>query len=156
MSSVERADQDKVVSLKNSGTLNRSAKAVKDAVFQNNHFFDARDIVQVKYELLRRVQIEGVSIAKAAKNFGVSRLSYYRILAIFNELGLQGLVPQKRGPKKAHKLNDEVLKFIHKQMRENPSIKVSELKITIETKYGLSLHVRTIERALIKKKRILV
>ena len=101
------------------------------------------------------MQIEGVSIAKAAKNFGVSRLSYYRILAIFNELGLQGLVPQKRGPKKAHKLNDEVLKFIHKQMRENPSIKVSELKITIETKYGLSLHVRTIERALIKK-RILV
>ena len=156
MSSNEKADQDKIASLRNSGTLNRSAKAVKDAIFQDNHFFDARDIVQVKYELLRRVQVEGVSISQAAKNFGISRLSYYRILAIFNKCGLQGLVPQKRGPKKAHKLNDEVLKFIHGQMLENPSIRISELKITIEKKFGLSLHTRTIERALVKKKRVAV
>jgi transposase len=153
MSSNEKADQGKVASLRNSGTLNRSARAVKDTIFQNNHFFDARDIVQVKYELLRRVQTEGVSIAEAAKNFGVSRLSYYRILAVFNECGLQGLVPQKRGPKEAHKLNVEVLKYINEQMQENPSIKISELKMTIEKKFALSLHPRTIERALVKKKK---
>lgn len=154
MESNEKADQDKVASLRNSGTLNRSAKVVKDTIFQNNHFFDARDIVQVKYELLRRVQTDGVSVAEAAKNFGVSRLSYYRILAVFNECGLQGLVPQKRGPKEAHKLNIEVLKYINEQMQENPSIKISELKMAIEKKIGLSLHPRTIERALVKKKKV--
>ena len=154
MSDKEKADQDKVASLRNSGTLNRSAKNVKDAIFQNNHFFDARDIIQVKYELLRRVQTEGVSVAKAVKNFGVSRLSYYRILAVFNECGLQGLVPQKRGPKEAHKLSIEVLKFINEQIQENPSIKTSELKIMILKNFDLSLHTRTIERALVKKKRV--
>lgn len=153
MSSDEKADQDKVSSLQNSGTLNRSAKMVRDTIFQNNRFFDARDIVQVKYELLRRVQTEGISIAEAAKNFGISRLSYYRILAVFNEHGLQGLVPKKRGPKEAHKLNIEVLKYINEQMQENPSIKISELKLTIEKKFDLSLHPRTIERALVKKKK---
>lgn len=154
MNGNEKTDQDKVVSLRKSGTLNCSGKAVKDAIFQSNHFFDARDIVQVKYELLRRVQTDGISISEATKNFGISRLSYYRILAIFNKCGLQGLVPQKRGPKKAHKLNDEILEFIHEQMRENPSARISELKIKIEKKFGLSLHARTIERALVKKKRL--
>lgn len=154
MKNNEKTDRDKVASLRNSGTLNRSAKSVKDTFFQNNHFFDARDIVQVKYELLRRVQTEGISVAEAAKNFGVSRLSYYRILAVFNECGLQGLVPQKRGPKKAHKLNIEVLKYINEQMQENPSMKTSELKMAIEKKFSLSLHPRTIERALVKKKKV--
>lgn len=154
MKSNEKTDQDKVASLRNSGTLNRSPKVVKDTIFQNNHFFDAKDIVQVKYELLRQVQTDGVSVAEAAKNFGVSRLSYYRILAVFNEGGLQGLVPKKRGPKEAHKLNIEVLKYINEKMQENPSITISELKMAIEKKFNLSLHPRTIERALVKKKRV--
>jgi hypothetical protein len=37
-------------------------------------------------------------------------------------------------------------------MQNNPSIKIQELKIATEKKFDLSLHARTIERALIKKK----
>ena len=153
MSIKEKSDKDKVTSLRSSGTLNPSSEKVKDPVFQNKDFFDPRDIVQVKYELLRRVQTEGVSVSDAVKSFGFSRLSYYRILAIFNELGLVGLIPQKRGPKQAHKLNDDVVEFMNEKIRKNPSIGTSGLKIAIEKKFKLSVHSRTIERAL-KKKRI--
>ena len=153
VSAKDNPSQDKKNALRNSGTLNSSLRKVRDAMFQNNSFFDSMDIVQVKYELLRRVQTDGASVVDAAKNFGFSRLSYYRILAVFNECGLQGLVPRKRGPRKAHKLNDEVFIFIHEQIKHNSSIDLSELKIMIQKKFGLSLHERTIERALSKKKK---
>jgi transposase len=154
MNAKVKSNQDKVVSLRSSGTLNPSPEKVQDPIFQNKDFFDPRDIVQVKYELLRRVKTEGVSVSNAVKSFGFSRLFYYRILAIFEELGLCGLVPQKRGPKQAYKLNTEVLEFMNEQIQKNPSIRAIELKITIEKKFNLSVHTRTIERALIKKKRI--
>jgi transposase len=153
MSAKEKPNQDKIASLRSSGTLNPSPEQVRDTIFQNNNFFDPRDIVQVKYELLRRVQIEGVEVSNAVKEFGFSRLSYYRMQAIFNELGLHGLMPQKRGPKQAHKLNAAVLEFVNSQIEKNPSINVSELKIEIEKEFKLTVHARTIERALIKKKR---
>ena len=114
------------------------------------------DIVQVKYELLRRVQIEGASVSDAAKSFGFSRLSYYRIQAIFKNMGLYGLMPQKRGPKHGHKLNTGVLKFIDEQIQKHSSIGILELQKAIRKKFKLSVHTRTIERALIKKKEKLI
>lgn len=152
MSIKEKSSKDKIISLRNSGTLNPSPEMVKDSIFQDKDFFDPMDIVQVKYELLRRVQTEGASVSDAAKSFGFSRLSYYRIQAIFENMGLYGLMPQKRGPKHGHKINTEVLKFIDKQMQEDSSIGILELKKAIKKKFKLSVHARTIERALIKKK----
>jgi transposase len=153
MNGNEQSSQNKSGALKNSGTLNPSPESVKDPIFQNNDFFDPRDIVQVKYEMLRRVQIERASVSDTVKSFGFSRLSYYRIVANFKEFGLCGLIPQKRGPKQAHKLNPEILEFMDEQIKKNPSIKSHELKIAIEKKFGLFLHARTLDRALIKKKR---
>jgi transposase len=153
MSAKQKSNQDKVTFLRGSGTLNPSPEKVQDPIFLNKNFFDPRDIVQVKYELLRRVQTEGISVSDAVKSFGFSRLFYYRVLAIFEEFGLCGLVPQKRGPKQAYKLNAEILEFMNEQIQENPSIGTIELKIAIEKKFKLSVHARTIERALIKKKR---
>jgi transposase len=154
MSIKKKSNQSKVDSLRNSGTFNPRPEAVKSLIFQNNDFFDPRDIIQVKYELLRQVQIEGASISDAVKSFGCSRLSYYRIRAIFEKLGLEGLVPQKRGPKQAHKLSSEVLIFIKEQIQNSPSITILQLKKAIEDNFQLSVHPRTIERALIKKKRV--
>jgi len=149
----EKINQDKISSLRSSGSLNPTPKKVRDPVFQNNDFFDPMDIVQVKYELLRRVRTEGATVSDAAKSFGFSRLSYYRIQAMFDELGLCGLVPQKRGPKEAHKLNKKVLEFISEQIQEIPSISILALKAAIVKTFKLSVHPRTIERALIKKKK---
>jgi transposase len=72
---------------------------------------------------------------------------------MFEKFGLCGLVPQKRGPKQAHKLNAKVLEFINEQIQKKPSISILELKNAIEKTFNLFVHQRTIERALIKKKR---
>jgi transposase len=153
MSTKKKSHQDKLVSLRTSGSLNPFPEKVKDPIFQDGVFFDPMDIVQVKYELIRKVRTEKASVSDAAKSFGFSRLSYYRIQAVFEEHGLSGLVPQKRGPKQPYKISAEVLEFINEQVQENPSVNVSELKTAIEKKFKLSVHARTIERALIKKKR---
>jgi len=50
----------KYETLRQYGALNRAAEAVRDEFFINHEFFDPRDLVQVKYEMLRRVRIDGV------------------------------------------------------------------------------------------------
>jgi hypothetical protein len=59
----------KSTALKNDAVLNPHPDAVTDALFQSNAFFDARDLVQVKYEMLRRARAEGMPKADAAQAF---------------------------------------------------------------------------------------
>src|SRR5437870_7425370 len=88
------ADQDtKLRTLQQHGTLNPRPKQVRDELFLQDDFFDPRDLVQVKYEMLRRVQSEGKSVTDAAANFGFSRPSFYQALSAFEQDGLAGLVP---------------------------------------------------------------
>jgi transposase len=148
----EKSDLDKATALNDSGTLNSLPESVRDTLFQTNEFFDPRDIVQVKYELLRRVQSDGIRISEAAKSFGFSRLSYYRIASLFKELGLYGLLPKKRGPKHGHKLHSKVLDFMKTLIQENPSKKNSEIKTAVENTFNISISTRTIERSRKKKK----
>lgn len=156
MSNRKEPNQSKIAILRDQGSLNPFPKKVRDILFLNEEFFDPNDIVQVKYELLRRVKIDGLSVTDAVKNFGFSRLSFYRILTIFNECGLAGFISKKRGPKKAHKITANVLKFLHNKIHSTPSIKINELKKVIKEKFGLSVHSRSIERALFRKKRRMI
>ena len=57
--------------------LNPHPEQVRDEAFLASEFFDARDLVQVKYEMVRRVKAEGASVTSAAAAFGYSRPSYY-------------------------------------------------------------------------------
>lgn len=141
------------MALRDQGSLNLSPQKVQDPHFLNEEFFDPKDLVQVKYELLRRVQIEGVSVSDAVKIFGFSRLSFYRVLKIFENFGLSGLIPKKRGPREAHKITPEIFEFITKQIQGTPSIKGVELKQFIERKFKISVHTRSIERAISRKKK---
>src|SRR5579863_4636758 len=54
----------KVKALLEEGTLNSSPGKVRDPKFQENEFFDPRDLVQVKYEMLRRVSVEKASVTQ--------------------------------------------------------------------------------------------
>jgi hypothetical protein len=100
---------DKAGELARSRTLNPHADAVSDPAFAGSEFFDARDVVQVKYEMVRRVEADGASVRAAADAFGFSRQSYYTAAAALTDSGLAGLVPAKPGPRGAHKLTDAVL-----------------------------------------------
>ena len=121
---------------------------VTDELFLTDKFFDPHDLVQIKYEMLRRVQVERLSVSQAANRFGFSRPSFYQSLAAFREAGLPGLIPQRRGPRTAHKLSDEVLEYIEQLRALDEALRAPELSQRILEKFGLSVHPRSIERAL--------
>ncbi|MHB9124567.1 MAG: helix-turn-helix domain-containing protein [Armatimonadota bacterium] len=134
--------------LKKQGALNPHPERVTDPLFLENDFFDPLDLVQTKYEMLRRVHKEGQSVSSAAASFGFSRVSFYQAQAAFREQGLAGLVPSRRGPHGAHKLSDQVIEFMRQAMDEDESLRPSALAVLVEGRFGFSIHPRSIERAL--------
>ena len=145
------ADKDaKFEALQQQGTLNPRPKQVRDELFLQDEFFDRRDLVQVKYEMLRRVQAEGQSVTDASANFGFSRPSFYQALSAFEQDGLAGLVPHKRGPKQAHKLTEAVLTFIGEMRQKEPSVRLPDLVKLIQERFGIRVHPRSIERSLLR------
>jgi transposase len=141
----------KVDALLEEGTLNPAPEKVSDPKFRGSEFFDPHDAVQVKYEMLRRVLIENASVTDAAEAYGVSRPTFYQAKASFEESGLAGLVPKKRGPHGPHKLHDKVLVFLEKHVKPGEPIRARELTRLVRKAFDLDLHPRTIERALGKK-----
>ena len=142
----------KLGALLEEGTLNPTPGGVRDPKFQENEFFDPNDIVQVKYEMLRRVAMENASVTDATEEYGVSRPTYYQTKANFDKAGVAGLVPQKRGPRGPHKLQGEALAFVEQQLIAGEPVRARELAKLIRQKFDLNIHPRTIERAVAGKK----
>jgi len=150
----EQDNSPRLKALKNDGLINRRASKVTDPHFlEHPEFFDSNDLPQVKYEMLRGVSKEGRSVTEVAKSFGFSRLSFYRVRASFEKRGLVGLTAQKRGPKEAHKLSDEVMKFVQGYQEQHPKKNVSDLRSAIEKEFKFLIHRRSIERALSRRKK---
>jgi transposase len=103
--------------------------------------------------MLRRVRREGQSVRQSAAAFGFSRPSFYQAQAAFQQGGLPGLLPQKRGPKTAHKLTDEVLAFIRQARQDDPSVRPPALASLVKEQYGVRVHPRSIERALSRRQK---
>ena len=134
--------------LRSQGTLNPRPQEVTDPLFQQHEFFDPRDLLQVKYEMLHRVQAEGHSVKDASAAFGFSRVALYQAQKRFAEGGLAGLVRRQPGPKGAHKLTEPVLAFLREAASEDASLRPGALVERVRERFGISLHARTIERAL--------
>jgi hypothetical protein len=60
--------------------LKFSGPRASGSPFLEEDFFDAHDLAQVKYEMLRRVRREGTRVSQAASSFGCSRPSFYGLL----------------------------------------------------------------------------
>lgn len=147
-----KRNDPKAAALVRDGTLNPSPDKVADPRFREGEFFDPRDAVQVKYEMLRRVSLENVSVTDATVEYGVSRPTYYQAKANFDEAGVAGLVPKKRGPRGPHKLQAEILAFVEERHVRGEPIRARELAEQIREKFSVEIHPRTIERALGGKK----
>jgi transposase len=145
-------EHPKVEALREQGTLNPVPEDVRDPKFHDNEFFDPHDIVQVKYEMLRRVSVDNASVSAAAEEYGVSRPTYYQTRASFEKGGLTGLVPQKRGPRGPHKLRGQALAFVQQQLVAGEPLRAREIAKLVRQKYDLDVHPRTIERAVAGKK----
>lgn len=143
-----QAQPGKLEALRQQGSLNSHPKEVLDELFLTGDFFDPHDLVQVKYEMLRRVQAEGQSVTQAAEAFGFSRPSFYQAQSVFEQSGLPGLVPHKRGPKEAHKLTKEVVEFLQQARQDDTSLRAPALARMVKDRFGVLVHPRTIERGL--------
>jgi transposase len=134
--------------LQQQGTLNPTPDRVTDELFQQNEFFDPEDMVQVKYEMLRRVDLDKEPVSKTTVAFGLSRPTFYLTQSEFEKGGLSALVPKKRGPRGPHKLTAEVMEFILGERQGEPRPSAVELSRRVKQQFDLVVHPRTIERAL--------
>ena len=133
-------------------TLNPRPEDVRDPLIHDHLFFDPDDLVQVKYEMLRRVHRDALPITEACAAFGLSRPSFYQAQRALSHEGLSGLLPKRRGPRTAHKLTKPVLAFVAEQLAEDDTLAWSTLAQRIEQRFALRVHPRSIERAWAKKK----
>ena len=138
----------RMAALQNNGTWNCRFSAVTDKLFMENEFFDPQDLVQVKYEMLRRVREDGMNVSMASRMFGFSRVAYYQILSAFEADGIVGLLPHQRGPRHAHKLSEEVMDFVMAQHVGGAALSSKELVYLVRKKFGITVHRRSIERAI--------
>jgi transposase len=144
----------KTLELKETGTLNPRPDAVSDTLFRQNPFFDPKDLLQVRYEMLRRHSVEGVSIVDVAARFGVSRPTVYQAQTAFQQAGLSGLLPKHRGPKEGHKLSAEVIEYVRTLRAAEPGLTTVVCIRAIQEKFGITVHRRSLERALASKKKL--
>lgn len=148
-----RTNDGKAQALREHGALNPRPENVVDELFAECDFFDARDLVQVKYEMLRRAHIDGWPVSRSARTFGLSRVSFYEAQKAVERSGLAGLLPQRPGPRRAHKLSDAVMAFIDKARAKEVSLSSTELAGKVKERFGVSVHPRSIERALRRRQK---
>ena len=143
----------KIEALRRHGSLNPHPGRVQDPLFATSDFFDARDVVQVKYEMVRRVRVDGHPVSRSAAAFGFSRPVLYQAQAAVARGGLAALVPKKPGPRRAHKLSAEVVDFLQQQRAEDAALRLAELARRVRARFGRRVHPRSVERALARREK---
>ncbi len=116
-------------------------------------FFDPRDLVQLRYEMLRAVREDRRPVAEVTDRFGCSRPTYYKARSDFEDEGLIGLMPKKRGPRSGHKLTEEVLDFVAAQLQEDSKLAGADLAERVRKRFGVRVHPSSIRRALLRREK---
>lgn len=148
----KRKQDPKTQALAAERSLNPRPDAVSDERFADSEFFDSRDLVQVKYEMVRKVRVDGQSVAASARLFGFSRPAFYAASAALDQQGLAGLIPDRPGPRRAHKLTEQVMAFAVAALADDPSLSAAGLVEQIAARFGLRVHPRSVERAIARDK----
>ena len=146
------SEDPKVTALRESRCLNPHPGQVTDPAFLAAEFVDARDAVQVKYERVRRVTVDGAPVTVTAAAFGYSRPAYYQAAAALAASGLDGLVPAKPGPRGGHKLTGEILTWAEQQLAADPALRPAQLVTPIADAFGVRVHPRSVEKALARRR----
>jgi transposase len=146
-----RPEDQKVAALREVRALNPHPEAVTDEAFLAEEFLDARDLVQVKYEMVRRVRAEGQPVSAAAAAFGFSRPSWYAAAGALDREGLPGLLAERPGPRRAHKLTGEIVDFLAQALHDDPSLRSAGLAAMVTDRFGITVHPRSVERALARR-----
>jgi len=148
-----RREDPKEEALRSQGALHPRPESVTDRRFAGDEFFDARDLVQVRYEMLRRVEVEGEPVTETARAFGCSRPTFYKTKEALESEGFLGLLPKKRGPRGGHKIKGDILAAVLLAKEEDPSVSPEDLARMVRSRFGVSVHPRTIRRTLSRRKK---
>ena len=148
----EGRSDPKEAALAQARCLNPHPEQVRDPAFLASEFFDARDVVQVKYEMVRQVKADGAPVTAAAAAFGYSRPAYYEAAAALERSGLEGLVPARPGPRGGHKLTEQVLAWAEERLAADPALRPAQLPDLIEDAFGVRVHPRSVEKALARRR----
>ena len=135
--------------LRRNGSFNHRAATVRADIFTENPFFDAHDLMQVKYEMLRAVEQEGKDVSSTSGDFGFSRVSFYQIKKEFDENGVAGLMPRKRGPKGSRKITDDDVEYARALVGAYTKAQIVAM---LQSQRGVEISKRTLERKLAVKK----
>jgi transposase len=103
--------------------------------------------------MLRAVDKEGRSVKQASEAFGFSRPAFYQAQSQFKQGGVTGLVKKRPGPKSAHKLTADILAFIEEKIEAGKPLRARKLAPLIREKFGKGIHPRSIERAVLRRKK---
>jgi transposase len=149
-----RPDDPKAAALRACGALHPRPQGVRDEAFAgDNEFFDPRDRVQVKYEMLRRNRVEGQPVSHVAEAFGVSRQAFYVADQAFQGQGIPGLLPRPRGPRRNHKCTEEILDFIERWYAGQEVLGRETPAQAVRRRFGITVHPRSLDRALARRKK---
>lgn len=135
--------------------LEQRLPAIRDQLFRSGEFFDPSDVTQVKYEMLRRHRVDGLSVTEVAALFGVSRQTVYNIARDFDRHGILGLSSSKPkarpGPREGWKCTREVVAFAARRRRQKPGVALAELAREVERRFQISITPSALRHALAVK-----
>jgi hypothetical protein len=86
--------------------------------------------------MLRRVRVEHDPVSRSAATFGFSRPTFYQARSLLERGGLPALVPKKPGPRRAHKLNREVVDFLQQERALDASLNSPYLERGVQQRFG--------------------
>lgn len=137
--------------LRSSNTYNSKSSRVNAPCFADNEMMDPHDLLQVRYEMVRAIELDNKSIKDTCSEFGVSASTARRYVRDLKEGGLIALVPEKKGPAGPTRLSKEAAEFIDNYLKEFPKASGGKVHRALETKLHTGVSKRTVERYLLKK-----
>jgi transposase len=142
-----RGTPDKRRALQQEGTLHPAQTRVRAQLFwEHPTFFDARDELQVKYEMLRAHFVDGQTVTTVCDWFGYSRQTFYILRRRFARRGIAGLRDGRPGRVGPVKCTPDVVEFLRAQRTANPALSIPALVERLARERDVQLHRRTVER----------
>jgi hypothetical protein len=141
----------KKAALKEFRALNPRSEAVSDEDFAACAFLEPDDVVQVKYELVRRVRVDKIPVAQAAAAFGFCRQTFYAIAAALDAGGPAALVSSSpaRRTAQAHRGGHGLRRTTR---AGDASLRSAQLAEAVLERFGIAVHPRSVEKALARRR----
>jgi transposase len=132
------------------GLLHATPERVCHPLFLTEGFFDAHDLAQVRYEMLRAARADEHTVAQACRLFSFSREYFYQLERDFMARGYVALIGAPRGRRPLLELNQEIVIFLVQRKMADSNLTGEELRKEILATYQVDCSRRTVERLLEK------